>query len=61
MNVYFFGRPGALGGAATKLSHLLPLLRGEFELTVVSNDAGWLADGRERRRLAELGVACAPP
>ncbi len=45
----------ALGGAATKLSHLLPLLRGEFQLTVVPDDAwcSWL-DGRERRRLAEL-------
>ena len=59
MKVYFFGWPGALGGADTKLALVLPLLCGEFEVTVVPEDASCLGDWTERRRLKALGVACA--
>jgi len=56
MKVYFFGWPGLLGGADTKLDHLLPLLRPEFDLTVVPTDAGWRRDTAGRRKLDEMGI-----
>src|SRR5438046_578536 len=56
MKVYFFGWPGLLGGADTKLDHLLPLLRTEFDLTVVPTDAGWRRDVRGKRRLDDLRI-----
>jgi hypothetical protein len=37
--VYVFGWPSFLGGADTKLAHLLVLLRGHFDLTLIPNDA----------------------
>jgi glycosyltransferase involved in cell wall biosynthesis len=34
-NLYLFGVPGKLGGAATKITHLVKLLHSAFQLTVV--------------------------
>lgn len=59
MKVYFFGWPGLIGGADTKLAHLLPLLRNEFDLTVVPTDASWFQDRKGKRRLEDLGIRCA--
>jgi hypothetical protein len=37
--IFIFGWPSFLGGADTKLAHLLLLLHREFEITVLPNDA----------------------
>jgi hypothetical protein len=42
--LYIFGWPSFLGGADTKLVHLLPLLRDKFEITVIPNKAELLAE-----------------
>src|SRR5438034_4600558 len=34
-NLYLFGVPGKIGGAATKIEHLIRLLHGNFRITVV--------------------------
>ncbi len=34
-NLYLFGVPGKIGGAATKIAHLIRLLHGNFRITVV--------------------------
>jgi glycosyltransferase involved in cell wall biosynthesis len=36
--LYIFGWPGAVGGASTKLAHLLRLLSGRFSIVVVPNE-----------------------
>jgi hypothetical protein len=59
MNVYFFGWPGQVGGADTKLDHLLPLLQPEFDLTVVPSSRACLQDSYGKRRLEELQIPCA--
>jgi glycosyltransferase involved in cell wall biosynthesis len=59
MKVYFFGWPGLIGGADTKLAHLLPLLRSEFELTVVPFCPIWKLDSAGYGRLRELKIPCA--
>ena len=56
MKVYFFGWPSLIGGADTKLAHLLPLLRPEFDLTVVPPNPIWLRDSAGQRRLEELDI-----
>lgn len=38
-NLYIFGWPGFLGGADSKLAHLVPLLSDHFRITVVPNRA----------------------
>jgi glycosyltransferase involved in cell wall biosynthesis len=42
--LYIFGWPGAIGGASTKMAHLLRLLHRRFPLVVVPNDARELKD-----------------
>ncbi len=37
--LYIFGWPSFVGGADTKLVHLLPLLRDKFEITLIPNHA----------------------
>jgi glycosyltransferase involved in cell wall biosynthesis len=59
MKVYFFGWPGRIGGADTKLDHLLPLLRSEFDLTVVPSCPVWLLDSVGKQRLRDLKIPCA--
>ncbi len=56
MNIYFFGWPSELGGAGTKLAHLLRLLRGEFEITVVPTVEKEAADTRWQQRIEALGA-----
>jgi hypothetical protein len=56
--VYIFGWPSFLGGADTKLAHLLPLLHRDLAFTVVPNDPAHLADEHWTRFLADLGIRC---
>jgi hypothetical protein len=41
-NLYICGVPGKIGGASTKIRHLVYLLKDVFKLTVVLNDPFWL-------------------
>lgn len=54
--IYVFGWPSFLGGADTKLAHLLPLLRRRFEITVVPNDAMRLQDRTWTQYLRRHGI-----
>jgi glycosyltransferase involved in cell wall biosynthesis len=58
VKVYFFGWPGSIGGADTKLAHLLSLLRPEFDLTVVPSAPPRHLEPAGKRLLAELGIPC---
>ena len=54
--VYIFGWPGYVGGADTKLHHLLLLLHECCEITVVPNEARHLKDETWTRLLDNLAV-----
>ena len=56
MKVYLFGTPGKVGGAATKLAHLLKLLHKDFEWTVVLPHIAVQKDKDLQRLLSDLGV-----
>jgi hypothetical protein len=58
--LYIFGWPGSVGGASTKLAHLLRLLHGHFPIVVVPNEKEELQDAEWTPRLRALGItACA--
>ena len=54
--LYLFGIPGKMGGAATKIRHLIYLLKPSFEITVVLNGPRWLKDSEVRSFLRGQGV-----
>jgi len=54
--VYIFGWPSAVGGADTKLHHLLRLLHDDCQLTVVPNEARHLESEVWTRVLDDLGI-----
>jgi glycosyltransferase involved in cell wall biosynthesis len=54
--LYVFGWPSFLGGADTKLAHLLVLLHRHFLITVVPNDAPRLREKTWTDFLDQLGV-----
>ena len=54
--IYIFGWPSLLGGADTKLAHLLILLHEEYQLTVIPNDAGRMREKSWTRFMDRLGV-----
>lgn len=54
--VYVFGWPSSLGGADTKLAHLLLLLHGRYALTCIPNDEWHLHDRTWTTFLDDLGV-----
>lgn len=56
MNLYLFNWPDAVGGAGTKVWHLLRLLHRDFAITVVPNEASKCGDAVWGPALAELGV-----
>jgi glycosyltransferase involved in cell wall biosynthesis len=57
-HLYLFGIPGAVGGAATKIAHLIRLLHQDFTITVVLPAVG-LSKHKEVRHLTEpFGVRC---
>jgi hypothetical protein len=54
--VYIFGWPSNVGGADTKLAHLLVLLHKEFDITVIPNEPRHLKDKVWTRILDQMGV-----
>lgn len=54
--LYIFGTPGNVGGAATKILHLVRLLHRSFEITVVPSHISFRKDKKIQRLLAELDV-----
>ena len=59
LSLYFFGWPSYVGGADTKLAHLLLLLHGHYDITVVPNTREQLGQADWRAWLAGLGVRAA--
>lgn len=57
-DVYFFGWPSHVGGADTKLAHLLRLLSGFCPVTVVPNEVRQLEDSYWRKECERLGARC---
>ena len=57
--IYIFGWPSYMGGADTKLAHLLWLLHDDYRLTVVPNSREQLAQTHWREWLRQLGVRAA--
>ena len=56
MNLYLCGVPGKVGGAATKIRHLIYLLRDSLNITVVLNDLCWTKNRQITGFLDRLGV-----
>src|SRR5262245_33476175 len=54
--VIVFGWPGYIGGADTKLAHLLPLLHRELDITLVPNDSHRLEEQVWTKFLDQLGI-----
>ena len=54
--IYIFGWPSFLGGADTKLAHLLILLHREYSFTVIPNDAYRLRQKVWTRFMDRLGI-----
>ena len=59
MDVYLFGWPASYGGADTKAAHLLKLLSGHLNFTVIPNDDRSLGDSYWVPLLSGWGVRCA--
>src|SRR6188768_1076317 len=55
--LYWFNWPSHVGGADTKFVHLLPLLAGEYEITVVPNDPKSMESEEWRNYLERTGAA----
>ncbi len=58
-NLYLFGVPGKLGGAATKIAHLIKLLHGDFKITVLPPAAAFCKNKEVRRLTEPFGVPLA--
>lgn len=56
--LYLIGVPGTIGGASTKLAHLIRLLRNDFNLTVVVPEISAKKDVVLRRILEPYEVSC---
>ena len=54
--LYLFNWPDAVGGAGTKVAHLLLLLHETFRVTVVPNEAARLTDAKWSGFIKRLGV-----
>lgn len=59
MNLYFFGWPASIGGASTKMAHVLTLLAPHYNITVVPPRPGFLRDKAWMEFLERLGCRCA--
>ena len=57
--VFIFGWPSNVGGADTKLAHLIRLLAGEYDLTVVPNSRERFAQGNWVEFLKRFGARAA--
>lgn len=56
--LYLVGIPGKIGGATTKIAHLVRLLRKDFQITVIAPEVWVLKDKDARSVLAPYGVPC---
>ena len=56
--LYVVGIPGRVGGASTKIVHLVRLLHREFNLTVVAPEIWGCKDKGIRQMLEPYGVRC---
>ena len=56
--LYLCGIPGRVGGAATKMTHLIRLLHRDFRITVVAPELWACKDKRVRQILAPYGIPC---
>ena len=54
--LHLFGVPGLIGGAATKLAHLIRLLHHDFTITVVPLAAGVLKERDFKKQIEPFGV-----
>jgi hypothetical protein len=54
--LYLIGIPGRIGGASTKILHLLRLLRDDFAITVLLPDIRYFKDAKVRQVLGPFGV-----
>jgi hypothetical protein len=55
-NIFIFGWPSFVGGADTKLAHLIPLLHDQFNITIIPNEARFLAERFWPKYLKDYGV-----
>lgn len=58
MNLYLVGVPGRVGGASTKLAHLIRLLHRHFEITLLCPNIGVSKDAGVREILKPFGIRC---
>lgn len=56
--IYIFGWPSYLGGADTKLAHLLGLLHRHYQITVIPNDGFRLKEPVWSSFMQRLGIRC---
>jgi glycosyltransferase involved in cell wall biosynthesis len=56
-NLYLFGIPGKIGGASTKIAHLIKLLHRDFNIMVVPPGIGYCKDRNLKGLLEPYGVA----
>ncbi len=57
-NLFVFGVPGKIGGAATKIRHLIYLLKEVLDITVILNHLSWLKNQEVTQFLKRQGVRC---
>src|SRR6266511_2834907 len=57
-SLYVYGIPGRIGGASTKLAHLIRLLQGVFRITVVLPHLAALNDKEVKNLTVPYGVSC---
>lgn len=58
--IYVFGWPSNLGGADTRLVHLLLLLSKSFQITVIPNDEYKILEGSWSGWMRSLGISVVP-
>lgn len=54
--LYLFGLPGSVGGASTKVAHLIRLLHRSFSITVVPPSVQFLKEREVRRHIEPYGI-----
>jgi glycosyltransferase involved in cell wall biosynthesis len=54
--LYVFGVPGNVGGASTKIAHLIRLLRDEFRVTVILPEIDWCKNKEVKRIVEGTGI-----
>ncbi len=56
MSLYILGVPGNIGGASTKMAHLIRLLHKDFKITVVVPEIGFVKDKQLKRLLETYAI-----